>query len=332
MDAGLFGFILGIVIIILLVLALIVLIALRIRARVIPEEERWVIFRLGRFNRIAGPGVTPIIESIEEVRRKIRVRDEPANYTVEGLFIFDIPFGFTLNFWRRFDLPGAAGTDRQKLANLALFEDNERTQQILVIIREALIKSIAWITHGRTPPPEKGILGRLLFIVPGLEDFEKLREKLKEELTANLPAIGVTPNFSYPITVTRIHLSQKLIELFEDNRAVETLRLHFPHLSEEVMVQVISSLKGAAPLSISSLNVQGLEAQFLHPEFRIDDESQVKPRLMVGPPREIPVIIAKGAIEDASTRAAPVDDRLNKDDLKVLKRVPRLSASPSPEK
>jgi regulator of protease activity HflC (stomatin/prohibitin superfamily) len=46
------------------VLVVLVILALRYLKRV-KESERWVVFRAGRFNRIAGPGMVLLIPGIE---------------------------------------------------------------------------------------------------------------------------------------------------------------------------------------------------------------------------------------------------------------------------
>src|SRR6059058_5272766 len=125
-----------------LLLGLLSMIIFRIQMRIVPEEERLVIHRLGRFNRIAGPGPVFILNRIETVVRTIRVRDQPANYATQGLFMYDIPFGFTLNFWRSFDLQSAAGQDQETLAKLAQFDDDERNKMIQTKVREALVHSV----------------------------------------------------------------------------------------------------------------------------------------------------------------------------------------------
>ena len=63
---------------------------------------------------------------VDEVVRTINIRNEPENYRVDNLLSYGLPFGYTLNFWRHTDLTTAAGDDREKLVQMALFSDDER--------------------------------------------------------------------------------------------------------------------------------------------------------------------------------------------------------------
>ena len=110
---------------------------LGMRFHVVPEEKRLVIYRLGKFQRVAGPGVV-ITWGTDTIEREINARNEPHNLRVDNLFMKGVSFGYTLNMWLRTDLVGAAAGNRDRLRELVLFSDREREQQITVKLREAL--------------------------------------------------------------------------------------------------------------------------------------------------------------------------------------------------
>jgi hypothetical protein len=75
---------------------------------VIPQEERAVIYRFGRFQRLVGPGIVMLTRLEREVQR-INVRSEFGEYrTNTYYFINGVPFNYTVSFWRRYDLVAAA--------------------------------------------------------------------------------------------------------------------------------------------------------------------------------------------------------------------------------
>ncbi len=312
-------FIFGFVVVILLL----VLLLLRIRVRVVPEEERLIIYRLGRFSRVAGPGPVLILQRIETVVRTIRVRDEPVSYVTQGLFIYDIPFGFTLNFWRSFDLQNTVN-DRETLAKLAQFDDNEREQMITTKIREALVHCLTAAQQRRPLAPAATVIERLLPVVPGFPECDNILAGVRQELAQTLPSIGVLLNSVHPITITRLHLNQDLIAGFTRNRTAELLRQKFPNLPEDAMIQVITSIEGANPLSVSRFSVNDSPNHNIRPEIRVGSGG-AEGRIRITPVQEetkAPEGPVQPMTKSNTTQKEP-DERLSKGDLSLLKRVPR---------
>jgi len=73
------------------VLVVLVAIAVRSMVQVVPHGERLVIYRLGRFHRVVGPGLVLVLPRLDRVVRSIRVRDQPLEISVDGLFAYGVP-------------------------------------------------------------------------------------------------------------------------------------------------------------------------------------------------------------------------------------------------
>lgn len=305
--------------ILLIILVLLINAFLQIRWRVVPQEERLVIYRLGHFNRIAGPGPVAIIGRLETIERTLRVLDQPANYTVQHLFMHGVPFGYTLNFWRGFDLKSATNNDREAMAKLAIFDDKAREQMIQTKVREAMVYSATAVEQGHQLTPSASIFERMMPILPGLPECEKLLKGVQEKLAQTLPSIGVVLNRTQPITITQLHLGQDLIEGFGFNRMTQLLRQQYPDLPEATMVQVISSIKGANPLSIASVSMADSKSQQVRPEVRIGAEG-MSTRMRITPQPE--------EAQPQPTLVTPPhsdqdDEHLSPNDLSVTKPVPQ---------
>ncbi|MCX6045834.1 MAG: SPFH domain-containing protein [Chloroflexi bacterium] len=307
----------------LIVLALIIF---RFQWRVVPEEERLVIYRLGWFSRIAGPGPGVISRRVEPVVRTIRARDEPVSYVTQGLFIYDIPFGFTLNFWRSFDLQNSVTRDRATLAKLAQFDDNEREQMIRTKIRDALVHGVTAVQKRRPLAPTAEVIDRLLPIIPGFPECDTILAGVRQELAQTLPSIGVTLNMAHPITITRLHLNQEMIDGFARNRTTDLLRQRFPNLPEDAMIQVVTSIEGANPLNVGRISVGDSPANTVKPEIRVGSEG-IDSRIKITPmPEETkaPQTTTQPASNGVPPPGEP-DEHLSQDDLRVLKQVPRYT-------
>jgi hypothetical protein len=164
----------GIIVIVVLIVLLINL--LRASTHVVPEEKRLVIYRLGRFNRLVGPGMVQVIPGLEQVVRTLEVRDHPMDVTISSIFAFGVPNDLTLNLWCSFDVAEAAGNDKKKLTKLVHLSDAERRKQVEVKMREALVKHLAIIQKEMPLPQESTSLDGVIALAPGMERYYKLIE------------------------------------------------------------------------------------------------------------------------------------------------------------
>ncbi|MBX3009933.1 MAG: SPFH domain-containing protein [Caldilineaceae bacterium] len=285
--------------------------------QVVPEEERLVIYRLGRFQRIAGPGPVFLLRNLDEVKRRFSVRDEPHNIRINGLFINGVPFGYTLNFWYRFDLMAAAPDDRARLVNLAQFSDDERKQQVATKVREALVASAARLERGYKPAGND-FFDKLLPIMPGLPEFEALFAEVGQQLRATLPLVGAILNEAHPITVTNIHLGNDILNSFSRGRIANLLKETFPALAPELLLQAVSAIEGI-DMPQQRVVFEGSNYANAAMDFRVDEEGATA-RVRVPP---------KGGLKQPSAPQpippqSPVvtETATTAEDWSVLKQVP----------
>jgi len=319
-----------------ILLVMIIGLAIKIVTRVVPQEERLVIYRLGRFHRVGGPGPVVVIPSLDEVKRIYRVRDQPLEVTVGGLFPYGVPTEMTLNLWCSFDLVQAAGGDHDKLASLVQLSDSERRHQVKIKVQEALIHRIADLEERRPLPPSATLRERVIALAPGSPRYEELLEEVKGELQQTLPSVGVVLNTTQSITLTKRDISGEIIQALQRSHSREldsewltnyadTLRRQFPGMSNAVLAQILSSIEGVDTGRLQRLLLEqeaGVEAEV---EYEVDKHGE-GPKVVAKP---------KGEIQDSAAERehAPLETErkarqrssrpLTQSDLAVLKRVPR---------
>jgi hypothetical protein len=306
---------------------------------IVPEERRLVIYRLGRFSRIAGPGIVVVIPWLEQVVRNLEVRDHPMEVTVPGIFAYGVPNDLKLNLWCSFDLVRAAANNRHKLASLAHLTDAERRQQVEVKMREALVNQIAELQNRKPLPEGATPLDGVIALAPGTDRYNDLISGLKDELAGTLPTVGVILNTSQSITVTGRNIPDVIIEAIKrtQGRQIDSkwltkyandLRQQFPEISNAVLDQMLASIEGVDVGNVQRLRLEQDE----HTQAQVEVEVPLdgaetagiiaKPKIKLGD-TETKSQAAPAAARREPASASPGPQHLTKNDLAVLKRVPR---------
>ncbi len=297
------------------------------KMQVVQEEERLVVYRLGRFHRVAGPGVVVLQRMLDEVKRTFNVRDEPHNVRINGLFMNGVPFGYTLNFWYRFDLQAAADGNHERLAKLVQFSDEEREKQVATKVREALVAA-GPVIEQKFKPTGADFVSKLLPIIPGLPSFDAFMVEVRKHLRESLPLVGAILNEEHPLTVTNIHLGSDIIGSFSRGRVATMLRETFPNLPPELLLQAVSSIEGI-DMPQQRVVFEGVDQSNTRLDFR-PEEGEASARVRVQPTGPTASNAAQPAINptsaapvvQSSTSVTPNKEQLTKDDLSILKRVP----------
>ncbi|MCB0082096.1 MAG: hypothetical protein KDE47_14240 [Caldilineaceae bacterium] len=275
---------------------------LQIKRYMVPQEERLVIYRWGHFHRIAGPGPVWVIQNFdyEQVMRTIHVREQDRNFVVPGLFSFDIPFGYTLNLWYRYDPVAAAQGDDELLLELAQHSDDRYTQ-IGVKLREALVHAIMtvqketrelWQQKQSEKPSEStvtlqtdstsiqdveremSIIDKLMMVVPGMLSCARILDLVEIELAHVLPSIGVILNRQHRITVTRLDIAEDLIGSFSRDRIAKLLRGTYQTFSDTELARGVAMIEGL----VEGLSIDGQHAADMQADWRKGSEG-LEPRL-----------------------------------------------------
>jgi len=316
------GFFIGVLA--LLALYLILHTIFKLRFQVVPEEKRLVIYRLGRFHRFAGPGIV-VTWRTDTVEREINARNEPHNLLIKGLYMKGIPFGYTLNMWLQFDPVSVAGSNREQLRELALFDNRERERQIVIKLREALTRVVVRIENGYELTEDAKVFEKLLPIFPGLPLCEQLLNDLKVELKKILPSIGVKLTDTHPITISALHLSSSILQGFKHGHIATLLREQFDDLSSDRILHTLSTIEGL-DLKEQRIILDSNSPVRASMDFR-EGKNGMEPRLKTYLPTE------EGKEErrrpDKPIVVIPDAEKLTSQDLQVLKPVPAYQASQS---
>jgi hypothetical protein len=323
-----------------LFLVLLIGLIIKVMTRVVPHEERLVIYRLGHFHRVAGPGPVMVVPRLDEVKRTYRVRDQPLEITVDGLFPYGVPVGMTLNLWCRFDLEAAAGDDRERLASLVQLSDAERRHQVEIKVREVLVKQIAVLEDSDPLPGDATVIDRVIALAPGTTRYYKLLEAVKVGLREELPLVGAILSPTQTITLTKRDISDEIIQAGKRLRGREidsewltdyadNLRQRFPSISNAVLAQMLASVEGVDAGKVQRLLVEQ--------EGYNSADTEVEVEFEMSGDEERPNVIARPKMKQqrAATQSMPAASRteqkstsrtprpLTESDLAVLKRVPR---------
>jgi hypothetical protein len=309
----------GIVLLVVFVITLFSLI--KTTTQVVPQEEQLVIYRLGRFNRIAGPGPVSVIPGLEEVVQTIDVRDRPLEIKVPGIFAFGVPNDLTLNLWCSSDLVKATKGDHDKLAKLVQLSEFERHEQVKVKMREALVSQVAHLQEQMPLPVKAKLTERIIALAPGTPHYNTLIKGLKHQLERTLPSVGVVLNTDQSIVLTGRSLSDEIIEAIgrRQGREIDSewltnyadeLRQRFPEMSNVMLAQILSSVEGVDAGKVQRLLLEQEATTEAEVEFEMSGSGESGPNIITKP-------------KPQKRQPAQAPRPLTKSDLTVLKRVPR---------
>lgn len=306
---------------------------IRSNVRVVPHEQRLVVYRLGYFHRIAGPGLVHLIPGLDRVKGEYVVRDEPVDCAVDEIFIYGVPMGVTIRLWASFDLKKAAGGDQEKLGNFVQFGYIERRRQVTAKVRETLIDQVEVLERENPLPDTASIVERILPLIPGTPQSKEMLRNAEIQLEETLPSVGAVLDITQPVTIAGLSPSQQLVDALERQRVttidrerlsdyIDVLRDRLPTVPDAMLAQIVAALDGLDSVKVQTLLLQG-EAD-TSAEIRYDvDEEGVQSYLK--PSRRESAEEFERMLDQSSGEQLPLQPKvlLDESDLSVLKRVPR---------
>lgn len=230
--------------------------ATRPKIEIVPEEERLVIYRFGKFSRIAGPGPVWIQRSVDRIERRLKVRNEPHFLKFNGLYAYDIPLGYTLSLWYRLDPQAAANGDKQMLRQLAQFESEEAEENIRIRIHDLFIRHIAEFLERHTLPNKPTVLDKLIPFCPGQPACDEILNKIRRELPEVLRSFGAVWNPNQPIAIKDFHLAPNIVQLLDRDRVMQNLLQRIPHGDPDLLTQATIAIEGIPTSSLSKIVVE----------------------------------------------------------------------------
>ena len=191
---------------------------------------------------------------------------------------------------------------------------------------------MAELETSRPLPQDATIIDRILPILPGTPDCDRLLRHVRADLERTLPSVAVYLNPVHPLTVTGLIAPIEMIQGFSRGRMIELLRRSYPDLPEDRLAQMAAAIEGLSTIKTTTIDLKGSEHQAVA-ELRVgDDEDRTK--LKVFPPQgqqaagrqQQPIDeqqgeSAKGGRQGQGDSTEELSDR----DLRYLKRVPRVS-------
>jgi len=285
----------------------------------VPQEQRLVIYRLGRFKRLAGPGLETL-SRFDSIERTINIRSEFKEYLTATWYFNGLPITYTISLWSSNDLAQACGDDRKRLERLVQYSDAERQRYLRSKLNEALYHSRPVVEQKYAAASTATVSEQLLPMLPGMPGCNELMQLVRKELRATLPSIGVILDEEHEVTVTEVQLAPEVIAGLERSNSLKMLREQFPHLTADELIDTFSAIEG---FNIRKMRLQ-IESSADVRDIEFDGEtierftvSSAAARVQEQPAVDTPLL-------DHATLQAKEDkdeERLTRNDLSILKRL-----------
>lgn len=306
-----------VVLVVVAVLGLIVVSILKPRPEVVREEERLVIYRLGLFQDVVGPGLVFRWGRVETIERRLNARNEPFSCLLDGLLVYGVPIGLTINLWSRFDPKAAVGQDKELLKYVTFLTDSERQQQMELKVVEVVMQVLSALQRGQKLPDNPTLVDKILPVIPHGPMAEKLVEEMIQPLTKAFATLGVMLDMRHPIAIVRLHLTSEVTAGFSRDRTLELLQRRV-RLPDDRLLQMVGAIEGWSDVDVREIGLRGTAAGTVEERMTDGKEKIQIPLAQTGRPQA-----NKAEQPEASTPTAEAMQRLSKTDLEVLKRVPR---------
>lgn len=214
------------------------------RWQTIPEEKCHVIYRQGQFHRVLKSGTRPTYGYMEKVERVIDTREQPVDFSIPDLYVYDVPLGYTINFWYRLDPLAVAGNDKHKLRKLVQFDNGERHEQIRLRIKDLFIRYITEFQNGYQLPKGAGDMDKLYPFAPGQFAYQKIMSQIHHDLPHLLNSFGAILFHEQPIVLNKFHLAANVGALLERERTIRSLQRNINGLSPDMLIRSTGAFEG----------------------------------------------------------------------------------------
>lgn len=311
------GAVLGFALFALLILACAVLVSV-VRIHQVEEGQEAVVFRWGRFFRVAEPGLVFLLRNADKIKHEVDTREQPHYVRVTERFNF-IPVDVTFVLWARTDMREAAQTAGVPLTELVLFSDAEREHRLQLMVLSAARRAMRDAERiDDSARSELGYLQDLLPLLPGLPPSLRLTDALAQELADTLPTIGVMLNPKRRIDIYHVAPPDEIVDNISRERTILQLREMFPKLDEDVIVQALTAFEDKDMPQIKRLKFDGADLS-VQVDTEWDDE-----RIRMRPvPRREQAPADDGRVPQPEPEESPNGvEILTPEDLDVLKPIP----------
>lgn len=214
------------------------------RWQIVPEDECHVVYRRGQFHRVLKSGTQPTYGSMEKVERIINIREQPVDFAIPDLYVYDIPLGYTINFWYRLDPMTVAGGDKHELRKLVKFGNQERHEQIRLRIKDLFIRYITEFQNGYQLPKGAGDMDKLYPFAPGQFAYQQIMAQIHSDLPDVLKSLGAVFYHGQPIVLNQFHLGASVGTLLERERTIRSLQRNVDALGPDMLLRSTGAFEG----------------------------------------------------------------------------------------
>lgn len=178
----------------------------KMKILVVPEDARFIIYRLGRFHRLAGPGPILFCGRLENIAQVLDVRNQPHEFTLSHLRAFGLPFAYTMRIWYRVDPAEAAARDSNILRHVTLMRETDRYDELKAGLHELLMRGIDQLERRYAGTEAYSASRRLFILAPGQPGARALLDGLLPDLSDLLRAQGAILAPDKPVVLQQLHL------------------------------------------------------------------------------------------------------------------------------
>ena len=314
---------------------------------IIPEGEQVVIYQLGRFHRIAGPGLVGLAPRLDHMHHTLDSREQQLQVSVK-VNTNGVPLDLGLHYRASLDIPWCT-PNRDDQARLVALDDWQRQQQRDDSAYHVVLQAVKGYERAHPVSAEADLLAKLAHILPGSEANAEVLAVVRTNLAAELRKLGFRVNLDAPLYLTIERLPERLGDALDRARAdrVDYERrkriwqdmLTYigempPHLQAHMMA-VVEQLQ-PPPLNIpagdTSAQVNAKFGPGNEQEFEVEKQRRPPPapppverRPAASPPAASPPAPSPVAAPTDATPprpAAPAESLLSEDDVAQLKLVP----------
>lgn len=211
----------------LIIIAVLFLIIAQPRIRIVREDRRLVMFKRGRFSRVAGPGVVFYLRGHETIETEYDIKEQPYGIQVQA-YVTNIPITYKLELWFCLDPELAANGDKYELRQSVLHTPEERLRHIEKRVQDMfnrfLMQDILEVKSAST----SSLMMRLLPYVPGHPNMLRVLDKMQSALSAELKRYGAVLNRQEPIAIVGFIPAPIVVEIMNRGLVWNELRHQLP--------------------------------------------------------------------------------------------------------
>lgn len=194
----------------------------------VEEGYEAVIYRLGRFHRIAGPGLIWLWPHVDECHAILDVRQTRLIVLIRTFAGSGVPVTLRLSFHASLDLRRTAGQDFARLAELASWNEQDRKDKLDDAVQHLVIQMVREYERRHPVPADADFYTQLSHILTMTRQNEALMLNIRRHLGRVLARFGYVLNQAEPCWMVLDSLPPTLIEAFDRARAD---RVHIQRLT-----------------------------------------------------------------------------------------------------